>query len=100
MLVLMAVYVISEVQVVDGPAAERYRLVASASIAAHGGRYIIRGAVPDAIEGDWPDERRMVVIEFPSAEAARGWYASPDYAEALSLRQVALERRLLLVEGV
>ena len=33
-------------------------------------------------------------------EAARRWYASPEYAEALALRATALERRLLFVDGV
>jgi uncharacterized protein (DUF1330 family) len=28
------------------------------------------------------------------------WYASEDYAEALKVRQTALERRLIFVEGV
>ncbi|HEY4204168.1 MAG TPA: DUF1330 domain-containing protein, partial [Xanthobacteraceae bacterium] len=30
----------------------------------------------------------------------REWYASEDYAEALKVRQTALERRLLFVEGL
>ena len=31
---------------------------------------------------------------------ARAWYASPEYAAALQVRQGALERRLIFVEGV
>jgi uncharacterized protein (DUF1330 family) len=31
---------------------------------------------------------------------AREWYASPEYAEALKVRQDALARRLLLVESL
>lgn len=30
---------------------------------------------------------------------ARAWYASAEYAEALKLRQTALKRRLMFVEG-
>ena len=30
----------------------------------------------------------------------REWYASPEYAPALEIRQAALGRRLLFVEGV
>jgi uncharacterized protein (DUF1330 family) len=33
-------------------------------------------------------------------EKAREWYRSPDYAEALAVRRIALERRLIFVEGV
>ena len=42
----------------------------------------------------------IVVVEFPSMELLREWYASPEYAEALMVRQTALERRLIFVEGV
>jgi uncharacterized protein (DUF1330 family) len=96
----VAVYVISEVEVLDESTAERYRALASASIASHGGRYVVRGALPIVLEGDWDSAKRMVVVEFPSQEAARTWYMSPEYAEALALRQTALARRLLLVEGL
>ena len=42
----------------------------------------------------------IVIVEFPSMERAREWYRSPEYAEALKLRGDALDRRLILVEGV
>ncbi|HEY6423302.1 MAG TPA: DUF1330 domain-containing protein [Pseudonocardiaceae bacterium] len=96
----MAAYVISEVEVLDESKAQRYRELASASIAQHGGRYIVRGADPDVPEGDWPNGQRMVVVEFPTMEHLQRWYGSTEYAEALAIRQTALNRRLLFVEGV
>jgi hypothetical protein len=33
-------------------------------------------------------------------ERLREWYASPEYAEALQIRQTALARRLMFVAGV
>jgi uncharacterized protein (DUF1330 family) len=42
---------------------------------------------------------RVVVVEFPTMERLRGWYSSREYAEALAVRQTALTRRLLFVEG-
>ena len=42
----------------------------------------------------------VIVVEFPSVEQARAWYASDDYAEALKFRDDALSRNLILVEGV
>ncbi|HEY4005883.1 MAG TPA: DUF1330 domain-containing protein [Pseudonocardia sp.] len=96
----MAAYVISEVEVLDESQGQRYRDLASASIARYGGRYVVRGAKPDVPEGDWPSGQRVVVVEFPSMEQLRSWYDSPEYAEALSVRRTALRRRLLFVEGV
>lgn len=76
------------------------RQAAAASIAQYGGRYLVRGVLPDAVEGTWPVESRMVVVEFPSMDDARLWYGSPEYAEALEIRRGALERRLLFVDGL
>lgn len=96
----MTAYVISEVEILDESRGRRYRELAAASIARHGGRYIVRGAAPEVPEGDWPPEQRVVVVEFPSMEDLRDWYHSADYAEALAVREIALNRRLLFVEGV
>jgi len=96
----MAAYVISEVSGRDEELLERYRAIAADSIARHGGRYLVRGARPVAAEGHWPQDERSVIVEFPSMAALQTWYRSPEYAEALAIRQDALERRLLFVEGV
>ncbi|MEY9110767.1 uncharacterized protein (DUF1330 family) [Bradyrhizobium yuanmingense] len=43
--------------------------------------------------------KAIIIVEFASMARLKEWYASPEYAEALKLRQTALERRLLFVEG-
>jgi uncharacterized protein (DUF1330 family) len=96
----MPAYVISEVEILDEAQGRRYRELSAASIALHGGRYIVRGADPEVPEGEWPGAQRVVVVEFPTMERLRSWYESSDYAEALEVRQTALTRRLLFVEGV
>jgi uncharacterized protein (DUF1330 family) len=95
----MPAYVVSEVAVVDGEKAARYRELAAASIELYGGRYLSRGRRPEAVEGEWRDDALLIVLEFPDMDAARRWYGSPEYAEALALRATALDRRLLFVEG-
>jgi uncharacterized protein (DUF1330 family) len=95
----MAAYVISEVEMVDPELFERYRSLAPASIAKYGGRYIVRGGAVETVEGA-PEAKRIVIVEFPTMERAREWYHSPEYAEALGVRQNALNRRLVFVEGV
>lgn len=95
----MPAYVVSEVEVLDEQRADTYRELAASSIAQYGGRYLARGRRPEAVEGTWPAARRMIVVEFPSMARARQWYASPEYARALQVREEALDRRLLFVEG-
>jgi uncharacterized protein (DUF1330 family) len=39
------------------------------------------------------------IIEFPTAHAARRWYQSPDYQEALKVRLSSSRGRVFLIEG-
>jgi uncharacterized protein (DUF1330 family) len=95
----MAAYVISEVDVRDPAGFETYRTMAAPTIAQYGGRYLVRGGQASLAEGG-PSPKSIIVVEFPTMERLREWYASPEYAEALKVRQKALERRLIFVEGV
>jgi uncharacterized protein (DUF1330 family) len=92
-------YVISEVEVVNEDLAAKYREIAASSITEFGGRYLVRGAEADVVEGR-STMRRIVIVEFPSMERARAWYASASYAPALRLRHAALDRRLAFADGV
>jgi uncharacterized protein (DUF1330 family) len=97
----MPAYVISEVEILDETLAHTYRSLASASIELFGGRYIVRGAPVQLIEGERNPKRRFVVVEFPSMQRLQEWYQSPQYAEALKVRGAgALTRTLTFVEGV
>jgi uncharacterized protein (DUF1330 family) len=95
----LSAYVISEVEILDEEAAAHYRRLAAASIAEYGGRYLVRGAAGEVVEGA-PTARRFVAVEFPSMERAHEWYASRSYALALRFRAAALDRRLVFVDGV
>ena len=95
----MSAYVVSEVEMRDAADFEAYRTMAAKTIAQYGGRYLVRGGAANLIEGG-PAPKTIIVVEFPTMERLREWYASAEYAEALKLRQTALERRLIFVEGV
>jgi uncharacterized protein (DUF1330 family) len=95
----MAAYVISEVDVRDPVEFGTYRTIAAKAIAQYSGRYLVRGGAATTAEGG-PPPKNIIVVEFPSMEHLREWYASPEYAEALKVRRTALDRRLLFVEGV
>lgn len=95
----MKAYVISEVETRDQAAMAAYRSLAAQTIAQYGGRYLVRGGTAEAVEGA-PPPKTLIIVEFPSMARAREWYASAEYAEALRLRQTALDRRLIFVEGV
>ncbi len=100
----MSAYLISQVEVLDAEAWESYRTRAARAIAQFGGRYLVRGALAEVIEADWPAEapppQTVIVVEFPSMKALKDWYASPRYAEAFASRAAAVKRRMIFVQGV
>ncbi|HTT46991.1 MAG TPA: DUF1330 domain-containing protein [Pseudolabrys sp.] len=61
------------------------------------GRYTTRGGRTECVEGK--SRSRIVVIEFPSFEAAMTCYRSPEYAKAIALRQAAADADLIVIEG-
>lgn len=94
----MAAYVIVQVDVTDPVRYEDYKRMVPPSIARFGGRFLVRGGQTHTMEGSW-SPRRLVVVEFPSVEQAKAWWASPEYAEAKALRQATSESQLLIAEG-
>ncbi len=94
----MSAYVIVEVRVTNPEPYAAYRDLATASVARHGGRFLARGGAVTPLEGDWNPER-LVVIEFPSVDAARAWYFSDDYQQALAVRVANSVGKALIIEG-
>jgi uncharacterized protein (DUF1330 family) len=92
-------YVISDVTLRNANAANAYRERAAASIVHHGGSYVVRGGEVTVLEGEWRP-RMLVIAEFPSRAAAEGWYRSAEYGKALAHRDAALDRNLIMVDGV
>lgn len=95
----MTAYLISDVEIRDPAAFQTHRSLAATSIEKFGGRYLVRGGNVAVLEG----ERRpttLIIVEFPDLATAQNWYASAEYAQALAVRDKALARSLVLVEGV
>jgi len=94
----MAGYIIVDVQITDPEAYERYKAAVPATLAAYGGKFIVRGGRAETLEGDW-EPGRVVVLEFESMEKAKAWWESQDYAAPKQLRQSASVTRMIVVEG-
>ena len=94
----MPAYILAEVEVTNPAGYESYRPLAGASVAQYGGRFVVRGGKAELVEGA-REPARIVVIEFPDTAAAKRWYNSPEYQEALKIRLANSTGRVLLVEG-
>jgi uncharacterized protein (DUF1330 family) len=92
-------YVIADVNVTDAERYAEYSSQVSATLEPYGGRFLVRGGATEMIEGDWLPGR-LVIIEFPSTEAAHRWYDSPEYQAILGIRHEAASARLIITEGV
>ncbi|HWY44891.1 MAG TPA: DUF1330 domain-containing protein [Candidatus Sulfotelmatobacter sp.] len=95
----MSAYIFVSVEVHDPVRYEDYRKTVLPTIEAYGGRFLVRGGKMEVLEGNWP-ARRIVIVEFPSAEIARKWWNSPGYAAPKALRQATSQTEMILVEGV
>jgi uncharacterized protein (DUF1330 family) len=96
----LSAYVIVHIDVTDPDGYEAYKPFASESIALHKGRYLVRGGRSEVMEGG-PAPARVVVLEFPTYEAALAWYHSDEYQTAIPMRKQTADTSLfLVVDGV
>ena len=91
-------YFIGQFEIHDPAGYDVYRSQTAATIAAHSGRFIVRGGRVQNFEGEAPLSR-VVVIEFPSFDQAKAWYESDAYRKLIPIRQKAAKGRSFLVEG-
>ena len=94
----MPAYLLARLVVHDDAKYAEYRAQVPPVIAAHGGRYLVRGGAVDVKEGDPPDGR-LVVVEFPDMASAHAFYGSAEYAPLLKLRTDSTESEVMIVEG-
>lgn len=95
----MKAYIIAMVNVEDPETYSTYTAQTPATIAAHGGKFIARAGQAETLEGE-AKSHRLVILEFPSREAATNWYNSPEYQRLKKIRQQASTSRFLIVDAV
>ena len=95
----MAAYLYADIDVTDPVAYEEYRRQAPAVIAAHGGRYLVRGGACEVLEGPG-SPHRQVILEFGDMTQLKAFYHSSDYQRLVALRQRAATGSLYALEGL
>ena len=90
-------YWIARVDVADP---ERYKAYIAANaqpLKKYGARFLVRSGRFENPEGS--SRSRNVVIEFPSYQAALDCFKSPEYQEAIKLRQAVSTGDFVIIEG-
>jgi uncharacterized protein (DUF1330 family) len=94
----MATYALFDVDWHDQNKAKEYREKFGPALDKFGGKTLCAGPA-QVVEGDWKPSR-VVILEFPTTDAFRAWYASPEYAPVLKLRlEGAKTGTAVVVEG-
>jgi uncharacterized protein (DUF1330 family) len=94
----MSAYIYGNIEIHDPALYEDYRAVVPALIAAHGGRYLVRGGAVEVLEGEGK-ALRQVILEFPDMASLKRFYDSPGYTAARAIRQKASTGTLVAIEG-
>lgn len=94
----MKAYLVLDLAIHDLDGFRPYIERVPALIERHGGRYIVQGAEPTTIEGDWASQR-MVIIEFSARENADRFLNGPDFRTLAQIRHRTTTSRLVLVDG-
>ena len=94
----MSAYLIVDIEVIAQGPYDDYRAQVPELVAKHGGKYLVRGGSFEILEGDWAPHR-LVLLEFPTIEAAKGFYDSEDYRPLRDIRLNATNSNMVMVEG-
>ena len=95
----MPAYMVVQINVTDPDRFAQYRAAVPPVIEASGGRYLVRGAQIEVLEGSH-DGRRFVLFEFPSMDAIRAFWHSDAYAKVKALQENAADLDVWAVPGV
>jgi uncharacterized protein (DUF1330 family) len=95
----MPAYIIVDIEILDPLGYEGYKKLAGATVEKYGGKYIMRGGKTEVLEGDW-QPKRIVVLEFESAQRAKDWLNSEEYREPRKMRHRTARTNMILVEGM
>ena len=90
-------YWIGQIDVKDAEGYKPYLTANQAPFGAFGARYLVRAGRQEVTEGK--ARSRIVVLEFPSYDAALACYRSPAYQAAKKMREGKAEADLVVVEG-
>ncbi len=79
---------------------EQYGKVSRDIVARFGGRYLARSQHNILLEGDSGTPCCIAILSFPSVEAAKNWFDSPENQDAAKIRRSGATFRIISVEGL
>jgi len=95
-------FVIIERTETTGPESiqQEYAKLARDILPKYGARYLARSQSNMMLEGEGTVPCCMAILEFPSMDAVKRWYDSPENRSASKVRQSGAKFRLIAVQGL
>lgn len=90
-------YWIAQIDVTDAEIYQGYRVAAKLALKKYGGRFLARGG--DIVTSEGAVRSRVVIIEFPTIEAAKACFDSTEYAAAKAIRVKSATSDFAVVTG-
>jgi len=94
----MATYFIAQITIHDWEEYQKYLAGTDGPLERFDAEVLVVDDQATLLEGNW-DCTRTVVLRFPDAESAQGWYNSSTYREILQHRHQAAQTNAVFVEG-
>jgi len=94
----MSSYLICDVSVKNRDQLNEYLRLSQDTLEPYGGKFLAQAGMVQVMEGDWKPNV-IIIAEFPSAKDANAWYESAEYAPALKVKPLAIDRNMILVKG-
>lgn len=94
----MSAFVVAQIHIHDRATYGKYEEGFGAIFERYKGTLLAVDDAPEALEGDWP-ECRTVIIQFPSADEAKRWFNSADYQALAEHRKAASVGHVAIAKG-
>jgi uncharacterized protein (DUF1330 family) len=94
----MPAYIVVNATITDQTLLDEYVAAAGATLGGHQIKVHVANNEATVLEGEAGE--RIVVLEFPSRDAAMAWYQSPDYQAIIDKRLNSTKGFLALVDGI
>lgn len=95
----MSVYIVAQLKFTERERYDRYQSRFMGVFRKFRGKLLVADERPVVLEGDWPRDK-VVIMEFPDAEAARQFHESPEYREIAVDRKAGADAVVLSVRGL
>lgn len=95
----MSAFLICDVQVKNREKLQEYLKLSEHTLEPFGGKFHAQAGRTETLEGEW-SPKVIIIAEFPSIEKAKEWYGSSEYSKALKVKSEALDRNMIITEGL